>query len=67
MRGKRSLGNVKNMQNCDIAATCEKREFLFVTKLRNPFATPMSRYCGPFTGPIGGHWNPCWKPIMKLQ
>ena len=55
MRGKRSFGNVKNMQNCDIAATCEKREFLFVTKLRNPFATPMSRYCGPFTGPIGGH------------
>ena len=43
------FGNVKNMQNCDIAATCEKREFLFVTKLRNPFASPMSRYCGLFT------------------
>ena len=26
---------------------------------------PCPRYCGPFTCPISGHWNPCWKPIMN--
>ena len=25
---------------------------------------PFPRYCGPFTGPIDGHWNPSWQPIM---
>ena len=73
------FGNIKNMQNYDIVATCEKKEHLIKTKLRNqtpendngiPYERmyegifdllslhPCPRYCGPFTGPIVGHWNP---------